>query len=217
MMKIKLISCVSHNSRAIAAYLLAAGAIIILSSYPLWPQAMSAPINLTYLVKRADIIVQGQVSDVQYESLPGYPNIQTIKVTIQVEGMTRGPQGDTYSFREILLGVRPKEGKGNYRVGQRLLLFLPTPSQRGLSQPIGLEQGRFHIDRDGKGNETISNEIRNAGLFKNVDEDVRQEGKALTANQRKLASTGNGPVALKDFSSLVQTMTALKRINEQSK
>jgi hypothetical protein len=216
-MRTRYFSCVSHACLAIAAYLLAAGAIVVFSSYPLRAQAMSTPVNLTYLVKRADVIVQGQVTDVQDENLPGYPNIKTVKVTLTVEGMTRGPQGNTYTFREISPALRMKEGKKKYQAGQRFILFLPAPSQDGLSAPIGMEQGRFHIGRDAKGNDTIANEIDNAGLFKNVEQDVRKEKKSLTASQLRLASTERGKVALKEFSSLVQSLTSLKRIHESTK
>jgi hypothetical protein len=213
-MRINLLSCVSHNCRAITAYLLAAGAIVFLFSYPLKAQALSTPINLTYLAKRADVIVQGEVTDVQYENHPDYPNIPTVKVTLKVEGMTRGPQGKTYAFREMLIGLRSKERKKSYQVGQRLLLFLPTPSKDGLSSPIGMEQGRFHVDRDGKGNAIIANEFGNAGLFKNVAQDVRNEGKSLAASHQRLVAVERGPVALNEFSSLVKSLTSLKRIHE---
>jgi hypothetical protein len=216
-MKTRFFSYLSHNCRLIAVYLLAAVAILSAFSYPLRAQALSTPINLTYLVQRADVIVQGQITDVQQESLPDYPNIKTLKVTIQVEAMARGPQGTTYTFREMFSGIRSKEGKKNYQVGQRLLLFLPAPSQNGLSSPIGMEQGRFHIGRDGKGNETIANEIANAGLFRNVAQDVRKEGKSLTASQQRLSATERGPVALNEFSSFVKSLTSMKRINVLSK
>jgi len=138
---------------------LAALAAVLLAISPLQAQLMVLPVNLTYLARRAAIIVQGRVAEVRYESLPGYSNIPTVEVTLNVENMVRGPEGGTYTFREILMGPQAKTGKQGYLVGQRLFLFLPAPSQYGLSSPIGIEQGRFRIARGPSGSETVANEL----------------------------------------------------------
>jgi hypothetical protein len=137
----------------------------ILFSCDLPAQFLVKPVDLTYLVRRADVIVQGRVVEVLNESLPGYPNIQTVKVTLQIDKMMRGPQGSKYTFREILIGLRSREGRKIYRVGQQVLLFLPAQTSKGLSSPIGLEQGRFHITRNPAGKSVIANETGHAGLF----------------------------------------------------
>jgi hypothetical protein len=170
------------------------------------------PVNLTYLARRADVIVQGRVTDVVQESLPGYPNISTIRVTLDVEAMMRGPTGDSYSFREVVLGQRRKEGKARYRAGQHLLLFLTSPSQYGLSGPIGIEQGRFHISRNASGIYTVVNEYGNTGLFTNVQEEANNAGRPLTASQSRVAAVQNGAVPLDDFRSLVKNLMLLPRI-----
>ena len=126
--------------------------------------------------------------------------------------MMRGPEGKTYTFREIKLGFIPKERKSRYAVGQQLLLFLPSPSQYGLSSPIGQEQGRFHIARNATGKWMVANEYNNAGLFLNVLQDIRNEGERLTASQMRVASSREGPVQLDDFVSLVKKLTSLSRI-----
>jgi hypothetical protein len=205
-------SIISQSRRTCATHLPIVALIIFLYSYPLQAQVMVRPVNLAYLVQRADIIVQGQVTSVRHENLPGYPNIPTVKVTLNVEGMMRGPAGRTYTFREIFLGLRSQEGKKNYQVGQHVFLFLPTPSQYGLSSPIGMEQGRFRIAHNPAGQATIMNELGNAGLFLNVAQTARNEGQKLTANQLRLAATERGPVQLDEFSSLVKSLTSLKRI-----
>jgi hypothetical protein len=185
---------------------------VILSAHPLQAQFMVLPVNLAYLTRRADIIVQGRVTDVRHESLPGYANIPTVEVTLEVEKMVRGPAGGTYTFREILIGVQPRAGKQTYQVGQRLFFFLLTPSRYGLSSPIGMEQGRFHIAGGPGGSEMIANELGNAGLFKNVPEAASQAGAALSPSQLRIATVRRGPVALDDFVSLVRRLTSLPRI-----
>jgi hypothetical protein len=201
-----------HLGRLIAVHGIAAALIFILFPGTLSAQFISQPVNLAYLSQRADVIVQGRVTKVLHESLAGYPNIRTVVVTINVESFLRGTTGKTYTFREIYLGLPKDYGKQSYGVGQRLFLFLPSPSQYGLSSPIGIGQGRFHIGDDSRGSATIANEQDNAGLFRNVEQTVTKAGKRLTTSQRKLAATERGPVALDDFVSLVKGLMTLPRI-----
>jgi len=201
--------------RAMAACM--AASILVISLLPrlLPAQAMMRPVNLAYLVKRADVIVQGRITGVVRESLPGYPNIPTVRVTMDVDAMMRGPERATYTFRELQMGLRAKGNKTNYRVGQQVVLFLPSPSELGLSSPIGLEQGRFHISRDAAGQAIVANELGNAGLFNGVAQDARNEGRKLPPNQLRLVSGTSGPVNLSEFVSLVKNLKSLSRIQDQ--
>jgi hypothetical protein len=203
---------VFHFRQAYAVHLATAALAFILSSCPLMAQFMVRPVNLAYLARRADVIVQGRIRNVKHERLPGFPNIPTVEVTLDIEKMVRGPAGNTYTFREVFLGLRPKEGKQGYRIGQQLFLFLPSPSQHGLSSPIGIEQGRFHIVQGAGGGAVIVNEQGNAGLFRNVEQDANRAGKQLTASQSRTASIERGPVSLDEFVSLVRSLTSLPRI-----
>ena len=196
----------------LARRLTASAMAVVLCSSALPAQIMVRQVNLTYLTQRADVIVQGRVRSVHYEPLPGYPNIRTVRVTLDVQDMIRGPAGATYTFREILLGPRSREGKRIYRTGQSLLLFLPSPSQYGLSSPIGVEQGRFHIAQEGKGKATIANEYGNAGLFKNVEKEANKAGIKLTRSQSLTAAVESGPVDLGEFVSLVRRLKSMPRI-----
>jgi hypothetical protein len=198
--------------KAVTLSLVAAALFCALSASPLPAQFAVRPVNLAYLAQRADVIVQGQITRVQHQPLPGYPNIPTVEVTLSVDRSLRGLPGKTYTFREVYLGLRSAEGKQAYRTGQRLLLFLPSPSQYGLSSPIGIGQGRFHIASDSTGSARLANEQGNAGLFQGVERDAAKAGKQLTPDQRKLASTNRGPVPLEEFVSLVKSLTTLPRI-----
>ena len=204
-----------HSSRCrttVAMYLAAATLVCVLFSSPLPAQFAVRPVNLAYLSQRADVIIQGQIISVDHKPLDGYPNISIVEVTLNVERSLRGLPGRTYTFREINTGLRSREGKQAYRTGQRLFLFLPTPSQYELSSPIGIGQGRFHIDVDSAGRSWLANEHGNAGLFLDVERDAARGGKKLTPDQRKLASTQHGPVQLEEFVSLVKSLTTLPRI-----
>jgi len=170
-------------------------------------------VNLAYLAQRADIIVQGRVIQARYEGLPNYPHINSVLVTLEVERMFRGPEGGQYTFRQFLLPSQMRGGGKNlYRVGQRLLLFLPAPSQYGLSSPIGHEQGRFHISRNMAGADVIANEFGNAGIFRNVSADAEKFGAGLSHAQSQVVAAPRGPVALSDLVSLVNHLMLLPRI-----
>jgi hypothetical protein len=193
-------------------YPAAATLIFILSCLPASAQIMVRPVNLAYLSQRGDVIVQGRVIEVLYENLPGYSHTPTVKVTLDVEKMLRGPAGKTYSFREILLGPRSKKGKGSYQAGQRLVLFLTSPSGHGLSSPVGIEQGRFHIGLNSRGSTVAVNEHGNTGLFKDVEQTARKAGLRLTTKQSQIIASESGPVLLDDFIPLIKNLTSLPRI-----
>jgi hypothetical protein len=198
-------------SRAYIPYTAAAlVCILFIGSLP--AQFLVQPVNLAYLSQRADVIMRGRVVKVVQEPMPGYPNIPTVAVTISVDQSLRGTTEKTYTYREVLFGMKPKTGKRAYSVGQQLLLFLPSPSQYGLSSPIGIGQGRFHIASDSGGRATVMNEHSNAGLFRDVDKAARKAGKQLTASQLRLTATERGPVELNEFVSLVKSLTTLPRI-----
>jgi len=170
-------------------------------------------VSLAYLAQRADVIVQGKVVDVVHEPLPGFPNISTVKVTMEVQDMVRGPSATkNYTFREIVLGLRPKQGKKGYLPGQQLLLFLTSPSRYGLSSTVGIEKGRFHVHRDASDNLTVVNEEGNEGLFNSVEEAVTTTGRKLTAKQSRMVAARRGSAPMEDFMSLVKTLTLLPRI-----
>lgn len=167
-------------------------------------------VALPELSKRAAIVVQGRVVEARYESHPEYPNISTVLVTLQVERMVRGPEGQQFTFRQYLPSMRAKLGKPEYVVGQRVLLFLPPPSRYGLSSPLGGEQGRFQISRDPQGNELVQNAHGNAGLFRNVSETAAKSGVNLSPRQVQIAATRRGAVPLEDFVDLVRHLSGTR-------
>ena len=203
---------IRHCRKTVAMYLAAATLVCVLFPSRLQAQFAVRPVNLAYLSQRAEVIIQGQVTSVKHTHLAGYPNIPSVEVTLNVERSLRGLPGSAYTFREVYLGLRSREGKQGYSVGQRLFLFLPSPSQYGLSSPIGIGQGRFYIAADSAGRAKLANEYGNAGLFRDVERDAVRAGKQLTTDQRRLASTRRGPVPLEEFVSLVRSLTTLPRI-----
>lgn len=175
-------------------------------------QALTRPVNLATLARRAEVIVQGRVVAARHEALPGYPNIRTVVVTVQVERMLRGPSGARFTFRQYL-GGGSRRGlvKSSYASGEHVLLFLPGESSYGLRSPLGLEQGHFVIRRDAAGAEMIANRVANAGLFRGVPEAAQRAGLRLDDDELRLAATPRGPVPLRNFTSLLEDLMTLPR------
>ncbi len=186
----------------------------VASALPLSAQvhALTRPVNLAMLATRAEVIIQGHVVEARHEPLPGYPNIRTVVVTIEVERMLRGPKGAKFTFRQYL-GGGPLRGnlKGGYASGEHVLLFLPGESSYGLRSPLGLEQGYFLIRRGTGGQEFIANQLSNAGLFRNVPETAARAGLKLDDDQLRLAATPQGPVPMRNFMSLLEDLMTLPR------
>ena len=175
-------------------------------------QALTRPVNLATLARRAEVIVQGRVAEARYEPLPGYTNIRTVVVTLEVERMLRGPSGPRFTFRQYLGGQASRRGvKSGYAPGQQLLLFLPGESVYGLRSPLALEQGHFTIQRGPAGQEFIANKLSNAGIFRGVPEAAQRSGLKLDDDHLRLAATPRGPVPLRNFISLVEDLMTLPR------
>jgi hypothetical protein len=168
--------------------------------------------NLSYLARRADIIVQGRVVGVKYEPLPGYEHIPTVKVTLSIVRTLRGSETRQYTFRQAMPFLHPRGGKGAFRVGQEVLLFLTTPSQYGLSSPLAHEQGTFQILHDVQGRAMVANGFTNHGLFRGVESEAEHEGMSLSNDQLQLVKSAPGPVELDAFVSLVKRLSSLPRI-----
>ncbi len=187
---------------------LAALVLVALTADLAKAQFLYRHIDLPYLAERAATIVQGRVVEVRYEGHPDYPNVSTVFVTLEVERILRGNPAERFSFRQYLAGPLARVGKPEYAVGQRLLLFMTRESNYGMSAPIAREQGRFRIQRDRQGNETVANGYGNAGLFRNVPEAASKAGVSLPAAQLRVARTERGPVPLEDFVELVRSLSS---------
>ncbi len=186
---------------------------ITIATLPLSAQveALTRPVNLATLARRAEVIVQGRIVAAHYEPLPGYPHIRSVVVTLEVERMLRGPGGARFTFRQYLGGQTRRGAKSVYPTGQQVLLFLPGESSAGLRSPLALEQGYFTIRRGPAGQDFIANQLGNAGLFRNVPEAAQRAGLKLDDDQLRLATAPKGAIPLRNFISLVEDLMSLPR------
>src|SRR3989442_7088213 len=67
--------------------------VTLLAGIPVRAEFIYPQVNLAYLTQRADVFFQGRVVGVRYEGLPGYPNVPTVRVTLEFDRMFPGPSG----------------------------------------------------------------------------------------------------------------------------
>lgn len=100
------------------------------------------------LVRAAGIIFSGRVTFVGRAPASSGPDPGSIPVTFRVEQAMRGTSpGQNLTIREWS-GLWT--GAERYRVGERVLLFLYSPSRLGLTSPVGGAMGRFAMDSRGR-------------------------------------------------------------------
>lgn len=108
----------------------------------------SVPANLRQVTDHAGTILVGKVISLETLPLSFSDQIASVQITFQVEQGIRGAKaGEHFSFREW---VGLWSGADRYRVGQRMMLFLYTPSALGLTSPVGGGAGRLSIDASGR-------------------------------------------------------------------
>jgi hypothetical protein len=166
--------------------------------------AMTLPRNLDELTDRAQDIVRGTVVGARVEKHPELTNLDTIVVTLRLHETLKGDARGTYEFRQYIWDLRDRQDAAGYLKGQHLLLLMNAPSRYGLTSPVGLEQGRFRIQRDRAGREVALNGAANARLFERLQQPSARPA-ALSLQQASLvAKHRSGPIALDELSSMIR-------------
>ena len=167
--------------------------------------AMTVPRSLEQMTSRAANILRGTVVSARVEKHPELTNLDTVVVTLRVRESLKGDAGDTFTFRQYIWDIRDRWDAAGYRKGQDLLLVLNASTRYGLTSPVGIEQGRFRIERDSGGGFVALNGTGNLHLFDGVATAAARDGVALTTQQAGLvARHQGGPVALADLTALIR-------------
>ena len=173
--------------------------------------AITRPQNLNELVDESAVIVRGQVVSARVEPHPQYKALSTVMVTLRVQETMKGQAGETYTFRQYIWDLRDRGDAAGYRKGQQLLLLLIAPNANGLSSPVGLEQGRFRIERDAQGREFAVNGFGNAGLLRDVQKQAAKKGTPLSQQQARVAEEHrSGPLALDELRGIIRQLAGAK-------
>lgn len=145
-------------------------------------QRLPAISNLRVLTQNSGYIFDGTVLSVQ--AVPNDDHdLATMQITFRVEQAIRGTRAGQ------ILTIREWAGLWNsgepYHVGERLLLFLYSPSTLGLTSPVGGAAGRFAVDSSG--NAVIENGRLPALLFDPASRAQLRDRKRVNARALVLA------------------------------
>jgi hypothetical protein len=168
--------------------------------------AYTAPADLDQLVQSAKTVVRGRVMSARVEPHPQFSNLQTVVVTLAVTKVLKGEAASTFTFRQFLWDARDVPVFAEYKRAGELLLFLNPVSPYGLTSPVGLEQGRFRILQDAKGNRYALNGRGNLGLFDQVTNKANSRGVALSKQVREMLSKSGGRVPLDALEDAIQAL-----------
>ncbi len=168
--------------------------------------ANSAPADLDTLVHGAQTILRGQVTSAKVEPHPQFSNLQTVVVTLAVNRVLKGEPASTITFRQYLWDARELPVLGGYKAAGELLLFLNPVSPYGLTSPVALEQGRFRILRDAKGNRYALNGRGNLGLFSHVENKASSRGLIFSKPVKEMLAKPNGQVPLDVFEEAIHEL-----------
>jgi hypothetical protein len=103
--------------------------------------------NLRLLTRKSGYIFDGTVLSVERIAATSPDSAAAVQITFRIEQAIRGVRnGEVLSLREWA-GLWSSGDR--YRVGERLLLFLYSPSKLGLTSPVGGALGRFAVDSGG--------------------------------------------------------------------
>lgn len=172
--------------------------------------ALTASRNLDDLAAEAGVIVRGRIVSTRVEPHPQFTALWTVVVTLQVDEAIKGQIGNSYSFRQFIWDQRDREDAAGYQKGQRLLLLLTAPNSNGLSSPVGLEQGRFHLSTDTAGNVYATNGRNNVGLLNGVASRATAKGIRLaTRSQALVSAPPQGPLSLDDLLTLIRQLASV--------
>jgi hypothetical protein len=194
------------ESLAVAAILL------LLAATPAAAQrgAYTRPRNMAELVSQSAVIVRGVVVSAKVEPHPELTHLSTVVVTLRVAETLKGDAAGTFTFRQFIWDLRDRHDAAGYRKGQQLLLLMNPVTRYGLTSPAGLEQGRFRISRDAAGREIAVNGYGNAGLLRNLAEELKSRRVQVSPRLATLIEQHqSGPVSFDDLRDLTGQLNAL--------
>ena len=110
------------------------------------------PVALEGMAADAALIFHGRVSAVETRLDEVSQRVATY-TTFDIIDAIKGSPGTRYTVKQIggrLPGARYElriPGVPRFTEGEEYIVFLPPASRLGFQSPIGLSQGKFHIDR----------------------------------------------------------------------
>jgi hypothetical protein len=160
--------------------------------------------GLDRLTAEAGTIIHGYVISAKIEPHPQLHNLMTVLVSMSVKDVYKGKPQKAIVFRQYIWDFADRGATAGYAKGQELVLFLVPTSQYGLTSPVGLEQGRFRISRNSKGQSVATNGNNNVGLLNSIEVQARSRNVRLSPRTIELAKQPGGPLPLTDLADAIR-------------
>jgi len=176
---------------------------------PLWATTVR-PLSLKQITSNAKTVFYGKCLKVQpiEESAPGIPAVEyTFLVKQGIKGVS---EGQTFVFRQVRSGDNGAPGipgVPEYQPGQEYMLFLHGKSARGLTSPVGLQQGTFKAVKTGDGRMGLINLLNNRNLTYGLSDAGAADTGLSTQEYEELKRQGAIPVDR--FTAIVSKMMRL--------
>jgi len=184
-------------------------------------QPLTKQLTLADMVKAAGVVVHGRIVQVTEQPHPGYANIRTLRVRLEVIENILGAPGKELVFTQYV-GAHRTSWAGNpqgnitqrrtasseYAIGRELILFLYPSSKAGFTSPVGAGQGKFRVQRAPDGRRTAVNALGNHGLFRGLSEVAQQKGLQLSTTERNVIQRRGGAVEIGSFLRLTKAIAA---------
>lgn len=162
-----------------------------------------AQLNLEQLTHLAETIFVGRCLEVREGRDQNNRPVQYVR--FQVTETLKGEPQPELTFKQILMTSNSSFSElSNYQVGEEVVLFLSKPSEWGLTAPVGLSQGKFLIQSQGR-SKTVVNGTRNRGLMIGMSQSSRVKSLSLTSSEKRLLQ-GKPEIPYQEFVSLVRKL-----------
>jgi hypothetical protein len=168
---------------------------------------MVLPRSLDELTTQSDRIVHGNVVAAKVEPHPQYPGISTVVVTVRVQESLKGSSAKEFTFRQYIWDLRDKHDAAGYKKGQELLLFLNRPTDIGLVNPVGLDQGRLLVEHDATGRMVVHPKVGNMHFAKGLRAKLARVGAAPGASIRIAEKDSSVPMDLNEVKAAIRALT----------
>ncbi len=156
------------------------------------------PPNFDDLVTRAEVIFEGQVTDLQSQWIgEGSEHRIVTYVTFKVDDTLKGNPGTSYSMRMLggTVDGRTMEVSDapKFKIGDRNLLFVENNGSQFIPL-VGIQHGRFQVQKDASGRDTL----------RTGEGQVLADLSQLGASEAAIAQTKSA-LSLKDFKSAIRS------------
>jgi hypothetical protein len=174
-------------------------------------------LNLLEMVGLADRVFLGLCLSAEEKpgALLSSPVVEYVfDVRRGIKGVQTGEQVVFRQVRSQQAGVKGIPGLPSYGRGEEVVLFLHADSRLGLTSPVGLAQGVFHLEDAGDGELGVLNGLHNRNLTYQMGLDLAQ---GLGISTMELLSLQElRPIPMEIFASLVRRINLRHNSNGRS-